>query len=116
MTPQEVALFELAANVTLAAIPITAAYAPLATALETAINPFMMSALAGAAKPQEMLAGFGALVGVIGVLKQQTGLAPEVIAKLDEYANAAQVGTVAALTASTKGYDPSQLTPVQPIA
>ena len=116
MTAQEIALFELAANVTLAAIPVTAAYAPLATALEGAINPFILSALSKGATSQEVFAGYGALVGVITVLKQQTNLAPEVLAKLDEYATAAQNGTVAALAAGVKGYDASQLTPVTPIA
>ncbi len=116
MTQQEVALMELAANVTLAVIPVTAAYAPLATALESAINPFIMGALAGSTTPQMVFAGYGALLGVIGTLKAQTNLAPEVLAKLDEYATAAQNGTMAALAAGTKGYDPSQLTPVAPIA
>ncbi len=116
MNPNILSLIELALNVTLTAIPVTSAFAPLATALEGAINPLILSIQSGQPKMQDVLAGYAAMLGVIGVLRQQTGLAPEVLAKLDEYATAAQNGTVAALTAGTKGYDPTQLTPVAPIA
>lgn len=116
MNPQQIlALLELAANVTLTAIPQTAAFAPLASALEAGINPLIASIVTGSTKTQDVLAGYGAMIALIQTLKQQTGLAPEVLAKLDEYATAAQNGTVAALAAGVKGYDASQLTPVNPI-
>ncbi len=116
MNPNILSLIELALNVTLTAIPVTSGFAPLAAALETSINPLIASLMAGSTKTQDVLAGYGAMLGVIGALKQQTGLAPEVLAKLDEYATAAQQGTVQALAAGTKGYDATQLTPVAPIA
>lgn len=113
---QIVSLLELAANVTLTAIPQTTAFAPLAAALEAGINPLIASIQAGNTTQQTILAGYGAMIALIQTLKQQTNLVPEVLAKLDEYLTAAQNGTVAALAAGTKGYDPSQLTPVAPIA
>lgn len=115
MNPQIISLIELAANVTLAAIPVTSAFAPLAAALEAGINPLIASIQTGATKTTDILAGYGALIALITTLKQQTGLSPELLAKLEEYTVAAQNGTVATIAAQTKGYDPSQLTPVQPI-
>ncbi len=109
---QIIALIELAANVTLTAIPITSAFAPLAAALEAGINPLIASIQAGSTKTTDILAGYGALIALITTLKTQTNIAPEVLAKLDEYARAAQNGTVAAITASVKGYDPTALSPV----
>lgn len=116
MNPQIIALIELAANVTLTAIPQTAAFAPLAAALEAGINPLIASIQAGNTKTADILAGFAAMSALINTLKQQTNLDPAVLAKLDEYDTAAKNGMVAALAAGTKGYDPSQLTPVAPIA
>lgn len=115
MNPQILSLIELALNVTLTAIPVTSGFTPLAQALETSINPLLLSLQSGSTKTQDVLAGYGAMLGVIGALRQQTGLAPEVLAKLDEYTTAAQNGTVAALSAGVKGFDASQLTPVAPI-
>lgn len=116
MNPNLIALLELVANVTLTAIPITAGFVPLVQALEAAINPLIASLIAGNTKQTDVLAGYAAMIGVIETLKKQTNLAPEVLAKLDEYAIAAQNGTVAALSSGKTGYDASQLTPVEPIA
>jgi hypothetical protein len=116
VNPQLVSLIELALNVTLAAIPATTAFAPLAAGIEAAANPLVASIATGATKTTDVLAGFATVIAVITALKQQTGIAPAVLAKLDEYLVAAQNGTVAALTAHTAGYDASQLAPVTPIA
>lgn len=114
MNPQIISLIELAANITLSVIPATSAFAPLAAALEAGINPLIASIQAGSTKTTDILAGYGALIALITTLKQ-TNLAPDILAKLDEYATAAQNGTVAALAVSTKGYDPTQLSPVAQI-
>lgn len=116
MNPQLVSLIELALNVTLAAIPATTAFAPLAAGVEAAANPLIASIQTGATKTNDVLAGFAAVIALITTLKQTTNLAPATLAKLDEYLVAAQNGTVAALTAHTAGYDASQLAPVTPIA
>lgn len=115
MNPQIISLIELAANITLSVIPATSAFAPLAAALEAGINPLIASIQAGSTKTTDILAGYGALIALITTLKQQTEIAPDVLAKLDEYATAAQNGTVAALAANIKGYDPTQLSPVAQI-
>lgn len=115
MNPQIISLIELALNVTLTAIPVTSAYAPLAVALESGINPLIASLQSGATKTQDVLAGYGAMIALIQTLKAQTNIAPDVLAKLDEYMTAAQNGTMQALAAGKSGYDASQLTPVSPI-
>jgi hypothetical protein len=111
-TAQVIALIELAANVTLAAIPVTAAFAPLATALEAGINPLIASLMSGSTKTADVLAGFGAMIALINTLKAVPGIDPAIIAKLDVYLAAAQDGLTTSLAVATKGYDASQLTPV----
>lgn len=115
MNPAILNLIELAANVTLTAVPVTAAFTPLITALEAGINPLIASVSAGSTKTADILAGYAAIISVTTTLKNQTGLDPAVLAKLTEYETAAQNGTVAAINAATKGYDPTQLQPVTPI-
>ena len=115
MNPNLIALLELVANVTLTAIPQTSGFVPLIQALEAAISPLIASLVAGNTKQTDVLAGYAAMIAVIETLKKQTGLAPDVLAKLDEYATAAQNGTMAALAAGNAGYDPSQLQLVVPI-
>jgi len=116
VNPQLISLIELALNVTLAAIPQTTAFAPLAAGLEAAANPLIASIQTGATKTTDVLAGFATVIALITTLKQETGISPAVSAKLDEYLVAAQNGTVAALAAHTAGYDAGQLSPVTPIA
>jgi hypothetical protein len=116
MNPLQVtSLIELAANVTLAAIPTTAAFAPLAAALEAGINPLLTSLMTGSTTTSNILAGFGAMIALINTLKSVPGISPDVLAKLDTYLAAAQDGLTASLAVATKGYDASQLTPVTPI-
>ena len=112
-------LFELAANVTLttlSAAGVTPANsAILAAAIENAINPLINAITNGTPKTADVLAGYGALIGVLNALKQNSGLAPEVLAKVDAYIVAAQNGTTGYLAGAT-GYDPTKLAPVTPIA
>lgn len=115
-TAQVIALIELAANVTLAAIPVTAAFAPLATALEAGINPLIASLMSGSTTTTNVLAGFGAMIALINTLKSVPGIDPTVVAKLDVYLTAAQYGLTASLAVASKGYDASQLTPVTLLA
>jgi hypothetical protein len=113
MNPTQVtSLIELAANVTLAAIPVTAAFAPLAAALETGINPLIASLTNGSTKTTDVMAGFGAMIALINTLKAVPGVSPDVLAKLDVYLTAAQDGLTASLAVATKGFDASQLAPV----
>jgi len=112
---QVTSLIELAANVTLAAIPVTAAFAPLAVALEAGINPLITAFTNGSSKTSDVLAGFGAMIALINTLKGIPGIAPDVLQKLDVYLTAAQDGLTAALAVATKGFDATQLTQLQPI-
>lgn len=109
-------LLELAANVTLAAIPVTAAFAPLAATLETGINPLISSINSGSTTTTDVLAGYGALIALITTLKAVPGISPDTLNTLNTYLTAAQNGTQAALAVSTTGYQASLLTPVTPIA
>lgn len=115
-TAQVISLIELAANVTLAAVPVTAAFAPLATALEAGINPLMTSLMSGSTTTTNVLAGFGAMIALINTLKAVPGIDPTVIEKLDVYLAAAQDGLTASLAVATTGYNASQLTPVALLA
>lgn len=115
-TAQVIALIELAANVTLAAIPVTAALAPLASAVEAGINPLITSLIAGSTTTANILAGFGAMIALINTLKAVPGIDPTVVAKLDVYLTAAQDGLTASLAVATTGYNASQLTPVALLA
>lgn len=115
-TAQILALIELAANVTLAAIPVTAAFAPLAASLEAGINPLIASLMSGSTTTTDVIAGFGSMVALINTLKAVPGIAPDVLAKLDVYLTAAQDGLTASLAVATAGYNASQLTPVALLA
>lgn len=112
-------LIELAANTTLTVLSaqgITPANTgTLASALETSINPLISAIGKKSATTTDVMAGYGAMIGVLNALKQNTALEPAVLAKVTEYLAAAQDGTSAFLLAS-KGLDLSKLTPVEPIA
>lgn len=113
---QITSVVELAANVTLAAIPYTAAFAPLAVALENGINPLITAFTTGSSKTSDVLAGFGAMIALINTLKAVPGVPADVLAKLEVYLTAAQDGLTAALAVATKGFDATQLTQLTPIA
>lgn len=113
-------LIELGINTTLTVlgtagvVPGGPAFASLAAALEAAIAPLISSIRAGNTKTQDVMAGYGALIGVLNTLKSTPGIPKEVIAKAEEYIGAAQDGTSAYLTAAA-GYSADILKPVTPI-
>lgn len=111
-TTSIISLIELAANVILAAIPITTAFAPLVAALEAGINPLITAINAGSTTTTDVMAGYATLIALITTLKAQTNLDPTVLAKLNEYLTAAENGTQAALAVAATGYNASALTPV----
>ena len=109
-------VIELAGNTALTIlIPGGAAFAPLAAALEGAINPLLQSIGTKASVSSEIMTVYGTLIGILTVLKNTPGLPAATLAKVDEYLLAAQNGTSSYLLAS-KGFDPSQFAPVAPIA
>jgi hypothetical protein len=111
-------LFELAANTTLTVLSASgvtpANSAVLASGVESAINPLISKLQSGAAVTTDVMAGYGAMIGVLNSLKQNTGLDADTLAKINTYLVAAQDATTGFLTAS-KGLDLSKLTPVEPV-
>jgi hypothetical protein len=107
-------ILESAGNVAELLIPGGAAFAPLTAALEQAINPLLLSVGQGNSTTTEILAAWGALIGILATLEQDTKLDPEVLAKVTEYLTAAKKGLMGYITAGS-GYDPTLYTPVAPI-
>lgn len=111
-------IFELAANTTLTVLSTTGVApigsASLAVALESAINPLIASIASGNTKTSDVMAAYGAMIGVLNALKNQTGLPASVLSKVEEYIAGAQNGMSAYLMAQ-KGFDASLYTPVLPI-
>src|SRR6185312_16282036 len=70
----------------------------LAQGIEAAVNPLLSSVQTGKQPTSTViLAGYGAMIGSLNAVKQATGLAPDLIQKIDEYLAAAQAGTTAYL-------------------
>jgi basic membrane lipoprotein Med (substrate-binding protein (PBP1-ABC) superfamily) len=89
------------------------------TSLIQALGPVISNAIksiqSGQGKLDDVVTALGALSGVIAVLKQQTGLDPEVLAQVDAYDQAVKAG-IAGYLDSKSGVDLSKLGPVAPIA
>lgn len=111
-------LFELAANTTLTVLGgagiVPANSATLAGALESAVLPLISSIQNKSTTTADVLAGYGALIGVLNSLRQNTSLPAATLAKVTEYISAAQDATTAYLLAQ-KGLDLSTLVPLDPI-
>lgn len=96
-------------------IPGGAAFAPLITALEEAVNPLLQSIGKQSTTSDEVMTLFGTTIGILNILKAQKGLPAATLAKVEEYLAAAQAGLAAYLTAAN-GFDVAQFAPVAPIA
>src|SRR5271170_390679 len=94
---------------------IPANIASLITSLDTIVLPALQSIASGQGKLQDVITALGTLTGVIGVLKQQTNLSPEVAAQVAALDTAVQAGITQYLQAQT-GVDLTKLGPVAPIA
>ena len=108
-------ILEGAGNIAELLIPGGAAFVPLTTALENAINPLLTSVGQGNTATQEILAAYAALIGILTALQQNTKLDPATLAKVQAYLTASQAGLTAFITAGS-GYNPALYVPVQPIA
>lgn len=109
-------VIELGANVsTSLLIPGGAAFVPLETALENAINPLLLSIGTKQTVTTEVGNFYATVIGILTTLQQVPGLPAETLAKVNEYLIAAQNGTAAYLAAQG-GFNPAQFAPVAPIA
>jgi len=112
-------LIQLLANVGLTvagqygAVPANSAN--LATSLENALTPLWTALGNKSATSTDIMAALGASIGVLTALKNQTGLDPTVLAKVNEYLSATQAALAAGVTAS-QGFNATNYTPVTPIA
>ena len=106
---------ELAGNVALMATGFGAAFVPLVTQLENAVNP-ALQAIGTASTPQNaIMTIYATIIGVLTVLKSTPGLPQAELAQIDGYLTAAQAGTAAYIQAES-GFNPANYTPVTPIA
>ncbi len=77
-------ILESAGNVAELLIPGGAAFAPLTAALENAVNPLLASVGQGNTATTEVLAAYGAIIGVLTALQQNTKLDPSTLAYVEE--------------------------------
>jgi hypothetical protein len=77
----------------------------------------LLDAITTGKRPEStvILAGYGALIGTLNVVRQNTDLEPETLAKVTEYIAASEAGISAYMQAS-KGYDPALFTVDGPIS
>ena len=86
----------------------------LAAQIEAAFGPLIAGLLNHQGKAADVLAAYGAIIGLLTSLKGSTKLDAATIDKINEYIMAAQNGTAGYLQAG-KGYDPSLYQPTTPI-
>ncbi len=97
-------------------------YSKLAVTLEGAFGPllallpqWLKGGTAAPTATTDVLAAYATAIGVLNALKSQPGLPADMLAKIAEYISAAQDGTTAFLGAQ-QGFDPTNFTPVTPLA
>ncbi len=106
---QEVAsLAELGGNIALTALGasgvVPANSAVIASGVEAAVNPLILAIQGKASIATDIQAGYGALIGALSILKDQAGIDPALLSKVNEYLLAAQAGLAAYMTAQS-GYN-----------
>lgn len=100
------------AGLTIGGLPGIAA---LAGAVEGALNPLLTSIVNKSTTQQDILAGWGAAIGIWTAISNQTNLDPAVKARVGEYIAAGNQAT-AKFYLAQQGFDASMYTPVEPIA
>ena len=99
---QLVSLSELGGNVALTflgdagLVPVNSA--AIAAGVEAAVNPLLSAVQGKEPVAKDIQAGYGALIGSLGILKSKAGLDPTKLAKAEEYLAAAESGFEAYLT------------------
>jgi len=108
-------VIEQATNVGLLASGFGAPFVPLIAGLENATQALVQSIGTKPSVQNEVMAIYGAMIGILGTLKQTPGLPAPTLQKINEYILAAEDGTAAYIQAGT-GFNPANYTPVTPIA
>lgn len=108
-------VIEQATNVGLLASGFGAPLVPLIAGLETATQGLVQSIGTKQSVQSEVMAVYGASIGVLGTLKQTPNLPAATLQKINEYILAAEDGTAAYIQAES-GFNPANYTPVTPIA
>jgi prefoldin subunit 5 len=108
-------ILEGAGNIAELLIPGGAAFVPLTTSLENAVNPLLASIGSGNTATQEILAAYATMIGILTALQKNTKLDAATLAKVQAYLTAAQAGLTAYITAGS-GYNPALYVQVAPIA
>ena len=108
-------IVELAGNVaTGILIPGGAAFVPLLSGLENALNPLLQSIGTKPSVAAETITIYGTIIGILTTLKAVPGLPSDTLTKINDYLIAAQNGTAAYIQGAL-GYDPASHDAVTPI-
>jgi len=95
-------LAELGGNVALTALGasgvLPANSAVIASGVEAAVNPLILAIQGKSPIATDIQAGYGALIGGLMILKNQTSIDPALLTKINEYLSAAQAGLSAYMT------------------
>ncbi len=112
-------LILLVVNAALTGLTSSGQVPAVVTSLVSALGPVIGNAIksiqSGNGKLQDVVTALGALSGVIAVLKQQTGLSPDLLSQIDAYDQAVKAG-IAGYLDSKSGVDLTKLGPVTLIA
>lgn len=108
-------VIEQAVNVGLLASGFGAPFEPLIAGLESSTQSLVQSIGTKESVETEVMAVYGASIGVLTTLKQTPGLPAATLAEVDGYILSAEQGTAAYIQAES-GFNPANYTPVTPIA
>jgi len=109
-------VLELAGNLaTGILVPGGAAFVPLLTGLENAVNPLLQNIGTGQSVQAQTMTIYGTIIGILTTLKQTPGLPAETLTKVDDYVIMTQNGTAEYLQ-NNLGYNPADYAPTTPIA
>ncbi len=105
---------ELAGNVVLLTSGFGAAFVPLVTQIENAVNPALQAIGTSQTPTDALMTIYATIIGVLTVLKATPGLPQAELAQIDGYLTAAQAGTAAYIQAES-GFNAANYSPVSPI-
>ncbi len=111
---QWIPAIELAGNVALTLTGYGAAFVPLVTQIENAVNPALQSIGTAQSSQGLIMTIYATIIGVLTILKSTPNLPAALIAQIEGWVTAAEAGTAGYIQAES-GFNPSLYTPVTPI-